>query len=99
MRRKAELSLSLEIVFTEELEKCIGKNNLGIYLNIAYEKESFIQLYFYNRKKVIFDTDPFRTITTHFQSIFKLSEDKLYNQLLIDRLGSFNLTEEYKNLF
>ena len=30
MRRKAGLPLSPEIVFTEELEKYIGKNNLGI---------------------------------------------------------------------
>jgi len=35
MRRKAGPPLSPEIVFTEELEKCIGKNNLGIYLNIG----------------------------------------------------------------
>jgi hypothetical protein len=37
MRRKAGSPLSPEIVFTEELEKCIGKNNLGLYLNIGKE--------------------------------------------------------------
>jgi len=126
MRRKAGPPLSPEIVFTEELEKCIGKNNLGIYLNIgkemsicicymlkkilvnkificiigqAYVEEPFIQPCFYDGKKVIFDTDPSRTITTRSQSTFKLPEDKLYNRLLIGGLGSFNLTEEYKNLF
>ncbi|CAG8695366.1 7962_t:CDS:10, partial [Funneliformis caledonium] len=81
MRRKTEPSLSPEIVFTEELKKCIGKNNLGIYLNIgqAYMEEPFIQPCFYDRKKVTFDTDLSITITTRSQSTFKLPEDKLYN--------------------
>ncbi|CAJ0846850.1 10912_t:CDS:2 [Entrophospora sp. SA101] len=66
MRRKAGPPLSPEIVFTEELEK-------------SYVEEPFIQPCFYDEKKIIFDTDPSRTITTHSWSTFELPENKLYN--------------------
>nr|CAG8574901.1 1113_t:CDS:2 [Entrophospora candida] len=91
MRRKAGPPLSPEIVFPEELEKCIGKNNLGIYLNIgqAYVEEPFIQPCFYDGKKVIFDTDPSRTITTHSQT------QKLVLESSISWIDPFNHTKSF----
>ena len=55
-------------------------NKIFIYIiGQAYMEEPFIQLCFYDGEKVIFDTDPSKTITTRSQSTFELPEDKLYN--------------------
>jgi len=62
------------------LKKILVINKIFIcIIGQAYVEEPFIQPCFYDGKKVIFDTDPSRTITTHSQSTFELPENKLYN--------------------